>query len=77
MYAIDGLGEYTSVTSSLNVISKPQLLDWRKNRALDKVQLLLRDPKARVNYQKLADEKNDRARKHKNNTWTSMMVEDA
>ena len=77
VYAIDGLGEYTSVTSSLNVISKPQLLDWRKNRALDKVQLLLRNPQAKANYQKLADEKNDRARKHKNNTWTSMMVEDA
>ena len=77
VYAIDGLGEYTSVTSSLNVISKPQLLDWRKNRALDKVQLLLRDPKAHINYQTLADEKNARARKHKNNTWTSMMVEDA
>ena len=77
VYAIDGLGEYSSVTSSLNVISKPQLLDWRKNRALDKVQLLLRNPQAKANYQKLADEKNDRARKHKNNTWTSMMVEDA
>lgn len=74
VYAIDGLGEYTSVTSSLNIINKPRLADWRKNRALDKMQLLLPQ---QTKYQQLADEKNTKARKHKNNTWQSMMREEA
>jgi hypothetical protein len=74
VYAIDGLGEYTSVTSSLSVINKPRLADWRKNRALDKMQLLLPQ---QAKYQQLADEKNAKARKHKNNTWQSMMREEA
>ena len=77
VYAIDGLGEFSSVTSSLNVINKPALADWRKNKALDKMQELLKDPKAAGEYQKLADEKNAKARIHKNNTWVSMMVEEA
>jgi hypothetical protein len=77
VYAIDGLGEYRSVTSSLGVINKPALADWRKNKALDKMQELLKDPKAAGEYQKLADAKNAKARIHKNNTWVSMMVEEA
>jgi len=77
VYAIDGLGEYRSVTSSLGIINKPALADWRKNIALDKVQDLLKDPKAAGEYQKLADAKNAKARIHKNNTWVSMMIEEA
>ena len=77
VYAIDGLGEYRSVTSSLSVINKPALADWRKNKALDKMQEMLKNPKAAGEYQKLADAKNAKARIHKNNTWVSMMVEEA
>ena len=87
VYAIDGLGEYTSVTSSLNIINKPRLADWRKNRALDKVELLLSQPAQRSKYKAVADEKNARAKKHNANnpkvrwndshTWHSFMREDA
>ena len=77
VYAIDGLGEYRSVTSSLSIINTPALADWRKNKALDKMQELLKNPKAAGEYQKLADAKNAKARIHKNNTWVSMMVEEA
>jgi len=77
VYAIDGLGEYRSVTSSLSIINKPALADWRKNKALDKMQELLKDPKAAGEYQKLADAKNAKARIHKDNTWVSMMVDEA
>ena len=77
VYAIDGLGEFSSVTSSLSVINKPALADWRKNQALGAMQDMLKDPKAAGKYQKLADEKNAKARIHKNNTWVSMMIEDA
>ena len=77
VYAIDGLGEYRSVTSSLGIINKPALADWRKNQALGAMQDMLKDPKAAGRYQKLADEKNAKARIHKNNTWVSMMVEEA
>ena len=87
VYAIDGLGEYTSVTSSLNVINKPKLVDWRKNRTLDKVELLLSQPAQIAKYKAVADEKNARAKKHNANnpkvrwndshTWHSFMREDA
>ena len=76
-YAVDGIGEYRSVTSSLSVINKPALADWRKNKALDKMLLMLNNPKEQHQYQKLADEKNAKARIHKNNTWASMMIADA
>ena len=76
-YAVDGIGEYRSVTSSLSVINKPALADWRKNKALDKMLLMLNNPKEQRQYQKLADEKNAKARIHKNNTWASMMIADA
>ena len=77
VYAIDGLGEYRSVTSSLSIVNKPALADWRKNQALGAMHEMLKDPKAPAQYQKMADEKNAKARIHKNNTWVSMMVEDA
>mgnify|MGYP003646295681 CR=1 FL=1 len=76
-YAVDGVGEYRSVTSSLSVINKPALADWRKNKALDKMLLMMNDNKEQRRYQKLADEKNAKARIHKNNTAASMMVADA
>ena len=77
VYAVDGLGEYRSVTSSLSIVNKPALADWRKNQALGAMHEMLKDPKAPAQYQKMADEKNAKARIHKNNTWVSMMVEDA
>jgi len=64
-YNIEGYqGDFPSVTSITGIVNKPRLPDWYKRKGIEKAISLMAEPTMINECQSVANEKNDRAKKH-------------
>ena len=77
-YEVEGYQfDFTSVTSITNVVNKHGIPDWYKKKGIEKAIDIISQPGAQERLELQAKGKNDRARKHKNNTWQTQLYDEA
>ena len=77
-YEVEGYQfDFTSVTSITGVVNKRGIPDWYKKMGIEKAIDIIDKPGARERLELQAKGKNDRARKHKNNTWQTQLYDEA
>ena len=77
-YEVEGYQfDFTSVTSITGVVNKQRLPDWYKKKGIEKAIDIISQPGAQERLELQAKGKNDRARKHKNNTWQTQLYDEA
>jgi len=77
-YEVEGYQfDFTSVTSITGIVNKRGIPDWYKRKGIEKAIDIIDKPGARERLELQAKGKNDRARKHKNNTWQTELYEEA
>ena len=77
-YEVEGYQfDFASVTSITGVVNKYGLPDWYKRKGIEKATDIMSQPGAQERLALSATLKNERARKHKNNTWQTELYEEA
>tara|TARA_R110000744_G_scaffold164947_2_gene282050 strand:+ start:1047 stop:1988 length:942 start_codon:yes stop_codon:yes gene_type:complete len=77
-YEVEGYKfDFTSVTSITGIVNKRGIPDWYKRKGIEKAIEIMDEPGAQARLEMQAKGKNDRARKHKNNTWQTQLYDEA
>ena len=77
-YEVEGYQfDFASVTSVTGIVNKFGLPDWYKRKGIEKAANIMDKPGTRERLALSATLKNERARKHKNNTWQTELYEEA
>ena len=77
-YEVEGYQfDFASVTSVTGIVNKFGLPDWYKRKGIEKAANIMDKPGTRERLELSAKLKNERARKHKNNTWQTELYEEA
>ena len=77
-YEVEGYQfDFASVTSITGIVNKFGIPDWYKRKGIEKAISVMAQPGAQERLALSATLKNERARKHKNNTWQTELYEEA
>ena len=77
-YEVEGYQfDFVSVTSVTGVVNKFGIPDYYKRKGIEKAIDIMAQPGAQERLKLSAKLKNERARKHKNNTWQTELYEEA
>ena len=77
-YEVEGYQfDFASVTSITGVVNKRGIPDWYKRKGIEKAIDIISKPGAQERLELQAKGKNDRARKHKDNTWQTQLYDEA
>ena len=77
-YEVEGYQfDFSSVTSVTGIVNKFGIPDYYKRKGIEKAISVMAQPGAQERLALSATLKNDRARKHKNNTWQTELYEEA
>ena len=77
-YEVEGYQfDFASVTSITGIVNKFGIPDYYKRKGIEKAISVMAQPGAQERLALSATLKNDRARKHKNNTWQTELYEEA
>ena len=77
-YEVEGYQfDFASVTSITGIVNKYGIPDWYKRKGIEKATDIMAQPGAQERLALSATLKNERARKHKNNTWQTELYEEA
>jgi len=77
-YEVEGYQfDFSSVTSVTGIVNKFGIPDYYKRKGIEKAISVMAQPGAQERLALSATLKNERARKHKNNTWQTELYEEA
>ena len=77
-YEVEGYQfDFASVTSITGIVNKFGIPDYYKRKGIEKAISVMAQPGTQERLELSAKLKNDRARKHKNNTWQTELYEEA
>ncbi len=77
-YEVEGYQfDFSSVTSVTGIVNKFGIPDYYKRKGIEKAIDIMAQPGAQERLELSAKLKNERARKHKNNTWQTELYEEA
>ena len=77
-YEVEGYQfDFASVTSVTGIVNKFGIPDYYKRKGIEKAIDIIAQPGAQERLALSATLKNERARKHKNNTWQTELYEEA
>ena len=77
-YEVEGYQfDFASVTSITGIVNKFGIPDYYKRKGIEKAIDIMSQPGAQERLALSATLKNERARKHKNNTWQTELYEEA